>query len=81
MFNTETEENEDAEKSEEGGNKSGREINGYGIIPFVLRFCEVTNETFTEAMNYDVNTLFYIVSYEILKQKEQEKQIKRMQHK
>lgn len=30
-------------------------------------------------MNYDVSTLFYIVSYEVIKMKEQEKQIKQMQ--
>lgn len=30
-------------------------------------------------MNYDVNTVFYIVSYEVVKMKEQEKQIKQMQ--
>ena len=30
-------------------------------------------------MNYDVSTLFYLVSYEVLKMKEQEKQIKQMQ--
>lgn len=32
-------------------------------------------------MNYDISTLFYIVSYEVLKAKEQEKQIKQMQRK
>ena len=30
-------------------------------------------------MNYDVSTLLYIVSYEVLKAKEQEKMIKKMQ--
>jgi hypothetical protein len=39
----------------------------------------VTNHTFEEAMGYDVSTLFYIVSYEVVKIKEQEKQIKQLQ--
>jgi hypothetical protein len=30
-------------------------------------------------MEYDISTVFYIVSYEVLKAKEQEKQIKQMQ--
>lgn len=30
-------------------------------------------------MQYDVNTVFYIVSYEVVKAKEQEKQIKKLQ--
>lgn len=32
-------------------------------------------------MEYDISTLFYIVSYEVVKAKEQEKQIKQMQNK
>ena len=40
---------------------------------------EVTNETLTSVMEYDISTVFYIVSYEVLKAKEQEKQIKQMQ--
>jgi hypothetical protein len=39
----------------------------------------VTNETLTSVMEYDISTVFYIVSYEVLKAKEQEKQIKQMQ--
>ena len=30
-------------------------------------------------MNYDINTVFYIVSYEVIKAREQEKQIKKLQ--
>lgn len=44
-----------------------------------MKFIEVTNHTFAEAMEYDVSTVFYIVSYQVIKQKEQEKMIKQMQ--
>ena len=30
-------------------------------------------------MDFDISTLFYIVSYEVIKAKEQEKQIKQLQ--
>jgi hypothetical protein len=30
-------------------------------------------------MNYDISTVFYVVSYEVIKAKEQEKKIKQMQ--
>ena len=30
-------------------------------------------------MEFDISTLFYIVSYEVIKAKEQEKQIKKLQ--
>lgn len=32
-------------------------------------------------MEYDVSTLFYIVSYEVIKMQEQEKRIKQLQKK
>lgn len=53
---------------------------GFGIIPFLLKYCEVTNETITSVMNESVNFVFYIVSYEILKAKEQEKQLKQIRN-
>ena len=79
LFNKGNEDNEYTEGSEGEPNKSGGEFSAFGIIPFVLKFCEVTNHNFEEALNYDVSTLFYIVSYEVVKIKEQEKQIKQMQ--
>jgi len=44
-----------------------------------MKFCEVTNHTLEQTMGYDVNLLFYVISYEVLKTKEQEKMIKQMQ--
>lgn len=54
---------------------------GFGIIPFILKYCEVSNETITSVMNESVSFVFYIVSYEILKAKEQEKQLKQIRNK
>jgi hypothetical protein len=53
----------------------------FGIIPFVLKYCEVTNETISNVMNEGVNMVFYIVTYEILKAKEQERQLKEIRNK
>ena len=44
-----------------------------------MAFCEVTNHTFEEALNYDVATLFYIVSYQVMVNKKKEEMIKKMQ--
>lgn len=44
-----------------------------------MKFIEVTNETFTTVMDYDISTVFYVVSYEVIRMKEQEKQMKRLQ--
>lgn len=80
MFSEAAEEDEDRQGSEETIDSGSEKLNGYGIIPFILKFCEVTNHNLEEAMDYDISLLFYIVSYEILKAKEQEKQIKRIQN-
>ena len=55
-------------------------ITTFGVLPYVLKFIEVTNETFTSVMEYDISTVFYVVTFEVLKAREQEKQIKRIQH-
>lgn len=81
LFNQEPKEDESTDGNKRETNESGREFSGFGIIPFILKFCEVTNHNFEEAMTYDVSTLFYIVSYEVMKAKEQEKQIKQIQRK
>lgn len=54
---------------------------GFGILPFVLKYCEVTNETISNVMNESVNFVFYVVSYEVLKAKEQERQLKQIRNK
>lgn len=54
---------------------------GFGIIPFILKYCEVTNETISNVMNESINLVLYIVSYEVLKAKEQEKQLKQIRSK
>lgn len=57
------------------------QFTSFGIIPFILKYCEVTNETISNVMNESVNMVFYIVSYEILKAKEQERQLKSIRNK
>ena len=44
-----------------------------------MTFIEATNHTLEEAMNYDVATLFYIVSYQVMVNKKKEEIIKKMQ--
>ena len=44
-----------------------------------MTFIEVTNHTLEEAMNYDVATLFLIVSYQLMIIKKKEEMIKKMQ--
>lgn len=83
LFNQASEEVEDGESGEKETNRQPIQ-NGFlqfGIIPFILKYCEVTNETITNVMNESVNFVFYIVSFEILKAKEQEKQLKAIRNK
>ena len=63
---------EDTETSEESNIRQlGQNgITQFGIIPYLLKYCEVTNEKLTDVMNESVNFVFYIVSYEIIKAQE-----------
>ena len=80
LFDKTSEEDEYTEGTQNENDGSDSKINGFGIIPFVLKFCEVTNHNFEEALSYDISTLLYIVSYEVIKLKEQEKQIKKLRN-
>ena len=82
LFDTPSEEVENGEGEEKRTNQQHQENGfvGFGIIPYVLKYCEVTNETISDVMNESVNFVFYIVSYEVLKAKEQEKQLKQIRN-
>lgn len=82
MFAETGEEVKDGKKEEEGVAQQFKEDGfvGFGIIPYILKYCEVTNETITSAFKESVNFVFYIVSYEVLKSKEQERQLKQIRN-
>lgn len=42
-----------------------------------MLFCEISNHTLEQAMEYDVSTLFYFVSYEVQRRKKQADDMKR----
>ena len=52
-------------------------------MPFILMYCNLTNEKITDALEMDVSFIFYIVSYEILRRKQEKKELDRIykQHK
>ena len=59
------EEDADTEGESRGVEEQGRGAKDpYGIIPYVLTYCRVTNETISEAYKGSVNHLFFIVTYE-----------------
>lgn len=50
----------------------------FGVIPFLLKYCEIANESLTDVMNEDIRSIFFIINYEMLKLKEQERMIKNL---
>jgi hypothetical protein len=42
-------------------------------------FCSLTNEKITDVLEMDINFIFYTASYEILRLKEEQKAIKKIQ--
>ena len=83
LFDTTSREDGDADGEETDANQinQGNGLTQFGIIPYLLKYCEVTNETLTDVMNESINLIFYIVSYEVLKAKEQERQLKQIRNK
>lgn len=71
----------DEGREEDSGPIRQNPIATFGIIPYILKYCEVTNETLTDVMKESINLVFYIVSYEVVKAKEQEKQLKSIKNK
>ena len=41
-------------------------------------FCELTNEKISDVMETDISFILYTVSYEILRRKEEQKQLERI---
>lgn len=50
-------------------------------MPYILKYCEVANETLTSVFKESINLVLYVVTYEVLKAKEQEKQLKAIRNK
>ena len=77
------------ERGDEGDGEGERDNNAFGqnkfasfgIIPYILKYCEVTNETLTTVMKESVRLVFYIVSFEVVKAKEQDRQLKEIRNK
>lgn len=44
-------------------------------------YCEITNEKITDALQEDVSFIFYIASYEILRRKEEKKEMDKLRKK
>ena len=75
LFKSRDTEDEFTEGEEESSSRrNGKDgFAAFGIIPYLLKYCEVTNETLTNVMTESVNLVFYIVTFEILKSQEQER--------
>ena len=64
-----------ADSEAETGDKAAEQA--YGILPFVLTYCQLTNETITTAYTSSVIHLFYVVSYEVERRERENEQRKR----
>ena len=80
LFNSGVGEDGDDEGGEGYDNRqlTKNDLSTFGIIPYCLKYCEVTNEKISDVMKENINFVFYIISYEILKAKEQEKMLKQI---
>ena len=82
LFDQVDEESREERESEQGTDSGAGESNQgaaqtYGILPYVLTYCQLTNETITTAYASSVIHLFYVVSYETERRERENEQRKR----
>ena len=58
------------------GPAGGASLEAYGILPFIMEVCHITNETYTNLMRWPVSQVLYLASYAVTKNKIKEQQIK-----
>lgn len=51
------------------------------MIPYLLTYCKLTNETYTDAMRESVMQVFIIVNYEVERIEKENRRMKAMMHK
>ena len=80
LFEEKYQESENGQGEEERSSESPQQggLLQFGILPYILKYCEATNERFTDTLNQPINMVLYVVSYKILEWKEQEKQLKKL---
>ena len=68
----------------EGGEESARRvdqssgISQFGIMPYLMMFCEATNERLTDAMEYSLNYILYVVTYIVYKNDLERKELEKI---
>ncbi len=67
---------EEGEETETRNPTSGNPLQQYGILPFIIKVCEVTNTDFESVLGWSICQVFTIICYAIDKQKLEELQIK-----
>lgn len=82
LFDQPDDENEEHRSGEVERTESEdrRTANTFGILPYILTYCRITNETITAAYGSSVIHLFYVVSYEterLMKEEEMRKRYMR----
>jgi hypothetical protein len=74
----EGEDGEDAPRAgEEAGSGGGGVFAPYGITPFVITYCKLTNTPIMEVYRQSVTHLFYIVSYETVRRRQENEELKK----
>ena len=66
-------------EDEEGSNQvSNNGLAGYGTYNILMKYVEVANTPISEAWDTDCNEIFLAVSWAITRDKEREKELKKM---
>ena len=80
MFDTgdDTDEHSD---TEERGNYEPTQTNRFsefGILPYIISFCQSTNHTLNETFELPINLVLYVVSYNIQLERAKAEELKKL---
>ena len=72
---SEEEDDEGRIRRPEEGNQNP--LSNFTILPFILTYCKLTNERFSDVLKESVIQVFTVASYEIIRMKAEEEQLKK----
>ena len=83
LFTEAVEDDEPTPGADEQNRRTAKQggLGQFGIIPYLTMFCKETNEKLTDVMSMSLNFVLYIVSYVVERNKEEEKQLKKIRNK
>ena len=78
LFVSPSEEDQGSEGEADSTELSGQNSGGYGLLPFMLTYVRVANESLSNTLNESAMQVFLVVQFELERQRKEEEMLRRM---